>query len=250
MRIRYSVTAVILAAVLTGALAFGTAAEEAAAEETAEVLMLGEQNEGDYAVKVTNLTGQDITSVKIRVDYAEYGEELLPEGSVFAADEEGLLCCTPKPLEPGATSAPRYDIKLVFADGEVAVIHTFPFGDADSVEFLFDDEPQEEAEDETGDLEAETEEADPDAQTVVAYLKFTSLSQGAEHETLQHERDTLNPPEVDYSAYTDYSSYGGGDYSYSGGSDYSYSEPVYSEPVYSDNGGGDDDPCVADGVLD
>ena len=214
--------------------------------------------ETDYEVEVTNSTGETIVSAAIRVDGGEYGEELLPDGELFEDGETAVLYCTPKELEPGATSAPRYDIFLKFEDGEVAVIHTFPFGDADEAEILMDSEEADtegeeaDTEGETEEIpeENETEEADENAQTIVAYLKFTSKSLGSEQNTCQHERDTLNPPAVDYSAYTDYSysDYSYSDYSYS---DYSYdsgSDVSYDAPVYSD-GGDSDDQCGTDGIL-
>ncbi len=231
--------------------AWGQAETEEILSNTA--LTLGTKaGETDYAVEVTNATGLTITSAAIRVDGNEYGDELLPEGETFDDGEMAMLYCTPKELAPGATSAPRYDIRLIFDDGEVAVIHTLPFGDADSVEILFDDEEMEETETQEGETEEvpdETEaEEDPLAQTVVAYLKFTSKSLGSEQNTCQHERDTLNPPAVDYSAYTDYSYSDYTDYSYS---DYSYdssSDISYEAPVYAD-GGNADDQCGTDGIL-
>ena len=224
-------------------------AEEAASKAA---FSLGTKaGETDYEVEVTNSTGETIVSAAIRVDGGEYGEELLPDGELFEDGETAVLYCTPKELEPGATSAPRYDIFLKFEDGEVAVIHTFPFGDADEAEILMDSE-EADTEGETEEIpeENETEEADENAQTIVAYLKFTSKSLGSEQNTCQHERDTLNPPAVDYSAYTDYSysDYSYSDYSYS---DYSYdsgSDVSYDAPVYSD-GGDSDDQCGSDGIL-
>lgn len=237
------------AAVLTLGMSTAIMAEEASAR--AAFTLGTNAGETDYEVEVTNSTGETIVSAAIRVDGGEYGEELLPDGELFEDGETAVLYCTPKELEPGATSAPRYDIFLKFEDGEVAVIHTFPFGDADEADILMDSE-EADTEGETEEIpeENETEEADENAQTIVAYLKFTSKSLGSEQNTCQHERDTLNPPAVDYSAYTDYSysDYSYSDYSYS---DYSYdsgSDVSYDAPVYSD-GGDSDDQCGTDGIL-
>ena len=250
------------------------AAEETEAAAEADVPAIGVRNsEADYAVMLENQTGMDILSVKIRVDRGEYGEELLADGEVFEAEQERILYCTPKELAPGAVSAPVYDIRLGLENGETAVIHTFPFGDANSAQILYDDEESDEeaaqetegidAEAETEGVEAEeeTEAPEEDPQTAIAYLIFTSISQASEHNTLQHERDTLHPPVYDNSAYTDYSytdytdytdwgspdytDYSYTDYSYT---DYSYDGGSYSEPVVSDGGGGDDQ-CITDGVI-
>lgn len=236
-----------IAALMVTGLLMGTAS----AAYCAEAVEIGTKaGDTDYVVAVKNDTQEDIVSVKIRVDGAEYGDELITDA--LAAGGEGTLYCTPKELAPGA-SAPRYDIKVVFADGEVGVLHTVPFGDADELSIRLDaaEETEEETdetaleeavEEATEAVEEETEAAEDaqEKQTVAAYIVFVSKSLGSEQNTKQRESDLMNIPAApaapaasdggqtysepvyeDYS-YDDYSYDSSQDYSYDSSQDYSY----------------------------
>ena len=259
-----------IAALMVTGLLMGTAS----AAYCAEAVEIGTKaGDTDYVVAVKNDTQEDIVSVKIRVDGAEYGDELITDA--LAAGAEGTLYCTPKELAPGA-SAPRYDIKVVFADGEVGVLHTVPFGDTDETAL------EEAVEEATEAVEEETEAAEDvqEKQTVAAYIVFVSKSLGSEQNTKQRESDLMNIPaapaapaasdggqtysepvyedysydssqDYSYDASQDYSYDASQDYSYDYSQDYSYDNYDYSnyqQPSY-DQGGGQDDQCLGDGTV-
>lgn len=153
---------------------------------------LGEKTtEADYQPIVRNSTGKEIKKVEIQINDEEFGENLLEEDDVLAVDEARVLFVTPAPYDPETdTEPPKYNIRLTFADDTDAVIHTFPFGDAELVDFCLDGS--------------------------VAYLKFRSLSLDEDQDTMRNERALL-PVSTSTSTpsyYTDDSSYS---YSYSSG---------------------------------
>lgn len=161
--------------------AFAEESTEAVTEkETLDLKELGKKaTETDYQPVIKNSTGKDIKSVEIQVNSEEFGENLLEKEDVFKVDEERVLYCTPAEFDASKGNIPKYNIRLKFADDTSAVIHTFPFGDADEVEFCLEDD--------------------------VAYLTFHSLSLDSDQNTLNHEL-----PAPDY--YYDDSS---ADYNYS-----------------------------------
>lgn len=259
-----------IAALMVTGLLLGTASMAYAAE----VVEIGTKaGDTDYVVAVKNDTAEDIVSVKIRVDGAEYGDEMITD--TLAAGAEGTLYCTPKEMTGG--SAPRYDMKVVFAGGDVAVLHTLPFGDADELSIRLD-AAEETAEEETETAleeaveeeateavaEEETEaQADEETQTVAAYIVFVSKSLGSEQNTKQRESDLMNMPaataapaaapaegeaaaqtwsepvyeDYSYDSSQDYSYDSSQDYSYDASQDYSYDysqDYSYQEPAYQE----------------
>lgn len=180
------IKALCLSAVLTFT-AFPVYAEESTqavtekeASDLEDLKELGKkETETDYQPVIKNSTGKDIKSVEIQVNSEEFGENLLEKEDVFKVEEERVLYCTPAEFDPNKGNIPKYNIRLTFADDTSAVIHTFPFGDADEVEFCLEDD--------------------------VAYLTFHSLSLDSDQNTLNHEL-----PAPDY--YYDDSS---ADYNYS-----------------------------------
>ena len=162
----------------------GTAfAAETEAPGTQEILQIGEAaGETDYVVELTNSTGKAIKSMAISVDGGEMTENLMAEDALLEDGQKAQLICTPAPLEEGQTSAPRYDIEIVFSDDLSAVLHTFPFGDADAVTILLDEL--------SGD---QLDEGTQEETIEIAYIRFTSKSLGTEQDTQWHEWDVVAP---------------------------------------------------------
>ncbi len=158
-----------------------TEQEETKAEE---IKTLGkEETETDYQPVIKNSTGKDIKGVEIQVNSEEFADNLLEEDDVFEDGESRTLYCTPAEYQPGG-SIPTYNIRLTFADDTSAVIHTFPFGDADEVEFCLEDD--------------------------VAYLVFHSLSLNSDQNTLNHELPVPDYYYEDSSSNYNYSPSSGG----------------------------------------
>ncbi len=175
----------LLTAAWIAVLAFSGSAF-AAETETAnepEMLQIGEAaQETDYHVELTNSTGKDITALTISVDGGDMSENLIPADTLLEDGQKAQLHHAPAPLKEGQTSAPRYDIGLVFGDGLEAVIHTFPFGDADAVTLLLDEL--------SGD---QLDEGASEETIEIAYIRFVSKSLGTEQDTQWHEWDVVAP---------------------------------------------------------
>ena len=155
--------------------------EETESEQS--LLQIGDaKEEGDYLVELTNSTGKTITSVAISVDGEEMSPNMLKEDAVFEDGQKAQLICAPAQLKEGQTTAPRYDIELVFEDGLTAALHTFPFGDADAVTILLDELSGDQLDEGT---QQETIE--------IAYVRFVSKSLGTEQDTQWHEWDVVAP---------------------------------------------------------
>ena len=220
---------------LTPIAVFAEAAEEETTEtavDTAEgasaedLKALGEKaTDADYQPVVKNATGKEIKSVEIQVNEEEFGENLLAEGDIMAVDEERIFYCTPAPYDPETDATPpKYNIRLTFSDDTDSVIHTFPFGDAEKVDFCLDGS--------------------------VAYLKFLSLSLNEEQDTMRNERALL-PVETPSYYYDDSSSNYNYSYSYSsgGGDSTSNSSSTTDYGSTTDGGGTTDAECLTGGLL-
>ena len=243
------VKALLLSTVLalTPTAAFAETAEEETMETAADTAeesvskedlkILGEKTtDADYDPVVKNATGKEIKSIEIQINEEEFGGNLLEEDDIMAVDEERVLYCTPAPYNPEEDATPpKYNIRLTFSDDTEAVIHTFPFGDAETVDFCLDGS--------------------------VAYLKFLSLSLDEEQDTMRNERALL-PVETPSYYYDDSSSNYNYNYSYSyssGGSSDSYSNGSAESGSSgggstdgggtTDGGGGTDAECLTGGLL-
>lgn len=179
------------AGILTMALAAGmmlpaSAAQEEPASETEsqagqEKVLIGEKHsDSDYEVTLVNESGKAITGIALRASYEEYSDNLLPEDTVLEEHGEGTLWC--EPAEILNFVPPEYDIQLTFADESTAVLHTIPFGDADELTILTDEE------------------------SGTVYVRFISLSQDSESNSLQREKNIAQSGEegmiADYKART------------------------------------------------
>ena len=180
-------TAGILAVVLmVGMVPAVSAAQEEPASETEsqagqEKILIGEKHsDSDYEVTLVNESGKAITGIALRASYEEYSDNLLPEDTVLEEHGEGTLWC--EPAEILNFVPPEYDIQLTFADESTAVLHTIPFGDADELTILTDEE------------------------SGTVYVRFISLSQDSESNSLQREKNIAQSGEegmiADYKART------------------------------------------------
>ena len=182
---------IIAAGILTMALTAGmmlpaSAAQEEPASETEsqagqEKILIGEKHsDSDYEVTLVNESGKAITGIALRASYEEYSDNLLPEDTVLEEHGEGTLWC--EPAEILNFVPPEYDIQLTFADESTAVLHTIPFGDADELTILTDEE------------------------SGTVYVRFISLSQDSESNSLQREKNIAQSGEegmiADYKART------------------------------------------------
>ncbi|MBQ4177372.1 MAG: hypothetical protein II640_07910 [Lachnospiraceae bacterium] len=182
---------IMAAGILTMALAAGmmlpaSAAQEEPASETEsqagqEKVLIGEKHsDSDYEVTLVNESGKAITGIALRASYEEYSDNLLPEDTVLEEHGEGTLWC--EPAEILNFVPPEYDIQLTFADESTAVLHTIPFGDADELTILTDEE------------------------SGTVYVRFISLSQNSESNSLQREKNIAQSGEegmiADYKART------------------------------------------------
>ena len=182
---------IMAAGILAMALAAGmmlpaSAAQEEPASETEsqagqEKVLIGEKHsDSDYEVTLVNESGKAITGIALRASYEEYSDNLLPEDTVLEEHGEGTLWC--EPAEILNFVPPEYDIQLTFADESTAVLHTIPFGDADELTILTDEE------------------------SGTVYVRFISLSQDSESNSLQREKNIAQSGEegmiADYKART------------------------------------------------
>ena len=180
-------TAGILAVVLmVGMVPAVSAAQEDIVSETEaqaalEKIQIGEKrSDSDYEVTLVNECGKAITGIALRASYEEYSDNLLPEDTVLEEHGQGTLWC--EPAEILNFVPPEYDIQLTFADESTAVLHTIPFGDADELTILTDEE------------------------SGTVYVRFISLSQDSESNSLQREKNIAQSGEegmiADYKART------------------------------------------------
>ena len=180
-------TAGILAVVLmVGMVPAVSAAQEDIVSETEaqaalEKIQIGEKrSDSDYEVTLVNECGKAITGIALRASYEEYSDNLLPEDTVLEEHGQGTLWC--EPAEILNFVPPEYDIQLTFADESTAVLHTIPFGDADELTLLTDEE------------------------SGTVYVRFISLSQNSESNSLQREKNIAQSGEegmiADYKART------------------------------------------------
>ena len=180
-------TAGILAVVLmVGMVPAVSAAQEDIVSETEaqaalEKIQIGEKrSDSDYEVTLVNECGKAITGIALRASYEEYSDNLLPEDTVLEEHGQGTLWC--EPAEILNFVPPEYDIQLTFADESTAVLHTIPFGDADELTILTDEE------------------------SGTVYVRFISLSQNSESNSLQREKNIAQSGEegmiADYKART------------------------------------------------
>ena len=180
-------TAGILTMVLTvGMVPVVSAAQEDTVSETEaqaamEKIQIGEKrSDSDYEVTLVNECGKAITGIALRASYEEYSDNLLPEDTVLEEHGQGTLWC--EPAEILNFVPPEYDIQLTFADENTAVLHTIPFGDADELTILTDEE------------------------SGTVYVRFISLSQNSESNSLQREKNIAQSGEegmiADYKART------------------------------------------------
>lgn len=186
-RLNQIMAAGILTAVLTaGMMLPASAAQEEAAPETEsrdmqEKVLIGEKHsDSDYEVTLVNESGKAITGIALRASYEEYSDNLLPEDTVLEEGGQGTLWC--EPAEILNFVPPEYDIQLTFADESTAVLHTIPFGDAEELTILTDEE------------------------SGTVYVRFMSLSQNSESNSLQREKNIAQSGEegmiADYKART------------------------------------------------
>ncbi len=101
--------------------------------------VIGTPAKGEMILKVSllNLTGQDITGFSVRESASEeFGENLLPEGEVYLADEvrDFYYDLNGKELPVSC------DIQIVTGDGTAYVLHSFPFFDIYEGRLCFQDE--------------------------------------------------------------------------------------------------------------
>ena len=214
------VVSVVMALSLTAAFTPAWAEDTASvAEETAsaEQGTIGEKSsDSDYHLEVTNGAGVDIKAIAISIDQADYTDLALSGEGLFKADETRTLYCTPKTKNEDGTDVtkpPVYDLKVTFADDREAVLHTLPFGDAESLKICFEDP--------------------------VAYIVFKSLSRSEEFNTLVSEK-------VKSGLMTSEEAYGSADDGYGGDED--YDDYDYDDYDYDDGGSGGN-ACLDDAVL-
>ena len=182
---------IMAAGILTMALTAGMMIPASAAQEdpapeiesqaVQEKILIGEKHgNSDYEVTLVNECGKAITGIALRASYEEYSDNLLPEDTVLEEHGQGTLWC--EPAEILNFVPPEYDIQLTFADESTAVLHTIPFGDADELTILTDEE------------------------SGTVYVRFISLSQNSESNSLQREKNIAQSGEegmiADYKART------------------------------------------------
>ena len=96
--------------------------------------VIGEPSSESTVRRITllNMTGADIESVQIKAeDEEEFGENLLPSGETFLAEEVRDLFydLAPKMSKGSDLSGLKLDIKMTTKDGEELVLHAFPIFD-------------------------------------------------------------------------------------------------------------------------
>ena len=179
------------AGILTAALAAGTMLQAYASQEdpvmetesqtAEEIIRIGEKHsDSDYEVRLINESGRAITGIALRASYGEYSDNLLPDNTMLQEHGQGILWC--EPAEILNFVPPVYDIQLTFADEDTSVLHTLPFGDAQELTILTDEE------------------------SGIVYVRFVSLSLDSETDSLQSEKNIASSGEegmiADYKART------------------------------------------------
>ena len=165
---------IVTAGILAAALASGTMLQAYASQEdpvmetesqtAEEMIRIGEKHsDSDYEVRLINESGRAITGIALRASYGEYSDNLLPDDTMLQEHEQGILWC--EPAEILNFVPPVYDIQLTFADEGTAVLHTLPFGDAQELTILTDEE------------------------SGIVYVRFVSLSLDSETDSLQSEKN-------------------------------------------------------------
>lgn len=186
-------------------------------EAAAQIISIGEKaTDADYELTVTNETGEDITEIALRVSYGDFSENLLDEDTILADKCQGTLWCTPGELVNYVP--PVYDLQLTFDDDSKAVLHTLPFGDANEIIIVKDDD------------------------TDVVYTRFFSISMNSDTDSQYRENSIAESGEdtliADYNAKL---------------TAVNYSEPAgdssYSGTPSSGGGSSSKKKCVEDGQL-
>ena len=164
MKITAGLLAMILAAALILPAYAAQADTEVQTEAAEEKVLIGEKSgDSDYEVTLINQSGREITQIALRASYEEFSDNLLPEDTVLADQAEGTLWCAPAQIVNYVP--PVYDIRLTFPDDSTAVLHTLPFGDADEITILTDEE------------------------TGIVYTRFFSFSMNSTTDSLQREKN-------------------------------------------------------------
>ena len=165
---------IVTAGILAAALAAGTMLQAYASQEdpvmetesqtAEEMIRIGEKrSDSDYEVRLINESGRAITGIALRASYGEYSDNLLPDNTMLQEHGQGILWC--EPAEILNFVPPVYDMQLTFADEGTAVLHTLPFGDAQELTILTDEE------------------------SGIVYVRFVSLSLDSETDSLQSEKN-------------------------------------------------------------
>ena len=210
MKKRYWIAAVITAAAVMGITA--AAGETESAIE--EVIEIGEGgSEDDFVVVLENGTGEKVTGIAVTVN-DETGENLLPDKEVLEDQQAARLTMVPAPMDEVTFMPAVYDVVLTFEDGREAVLHSFPFGDTDSV-LIGLKEPGEDELDDPKDAK----------DALIAYITYDSEFLGGEQSTLIQEWSRIAPQKAAEAA----AASGSGEGS---------------------EGSGDDDWCLVGGLLD
>ena len=222
-RISRFITAGIMTVSLSALLLLQVPAEEAdksgqgQTEAAGENILIGEKtSDADYEVTLVNKSGKDIKGIALRASYGDFSDNLLAEGDILKNEGQGTMWCTPAEIVNYVP--PVYDMELTFSDGSSAVVHTLPFGDADELTVL------------------EDEESD------TAYIQFFSISMNGTSDSLTREKNIAKSGEkvliADYEAKV---ANGG----YAGGGEY------VPEEQSSSSGGGKkkEKQCLDDGLM-
>ena len=172
-----------IAAALTAA---AVSAIPAAAKETEtvpeEMIEIGEgSSEDDFVVVLNNDTGKSVTSISVTVN-DEAGEDLLPEKEVLEDQQAARLTLVPAPMDEVTFMPASYDVVLTFEDDTEAVLHSFPFGDTDSVTIALTELTEEQLDD--------PKDAD---KALIAYITYDSELLNAEQSTLLNEWGMVAP---------------------------------------------------------
>ncbi|GEM_PF-1049708 len=116
-------------------------AEEKPAAEEENLKYIGEKDgeKSTYSVKLTNGTEKDIVSFAIRYGDDEFGENLLPDGENFVADESRMLNYS-HVVSGEVMTLGDFEVEITFDDDKSFVLHGFPLTDMISGEIrLMDD---------------------------------------------------------------------------------------------------------------
>lgn len=111
-----------------------TATDATATDAEEELKYIGVEIKNGYSAVLTNLTGQDIVSVRIYDSVSgEYCDNLLAENDVFTSNEQRILYYEDKSLNEDEGAADEklisvgYDIEIILSDESNYVLHGFPF---------------------------------------------------------------------------------------------------------------------------